>query len=183
MSKFIKGNDGYYGSFNAATLEALEMELTSVKLGLEEKLKHVKGALLRKQYPTEESFIKEVKRLVTETDRTYAAAFVSMWCDCTMGRGYEIVSQIIEEGIDKEAFDKELRLLISSGRNIDAIKRYRDVFCVCLTDARRAIEKMQEDMAKEARKEFEKRREKVKTMSDSDLLEHLSNIGFSKANQ
>lgn len=180
-NKFTKGKDNYYSKFDLSTVEAIESELIYLKASLEQKLKDINSAKVRKQYPTEELFIKEVKNILAAKDATHAAIFAGKWCDCNFQTASEIVSQIITESLNKESFDKELRLLISSGRKIDAIKKYRETYGVGLAESKLNIEKIQEDMAKEFRKETEKRGEKIKTMSDTDLLEHLSNIGSDRA--
>lgn len=142
-NKFTKGKDNYYSKFDLSTIEAIEGELIYLKASLEQKLNAINSAKVRKQYPTEELFIKEVKNIVAAKDATHAAIFAGKWCDCNFQAASEIVSQIITESLDKESFDKELRLLISSGRKIDAIKKYRDTYGVGLAESKLNIEKIE----------------------------------------
>lgn len=139
-NKFPKNFNSYDSrklSFEALNL--LYSELCSQYLNLGDKMKQVKGAMVRNQFPTEESFIENVKVLAKD-DIHKAYLFAEHWLGCFKSKAEEVVIEILLSNANIEAINKELYRFYLQGKVCEAIIYYRANTGLSLVDSKTRVE-------------------------------------------
>lgn len=139
-NKFSKSFNSYDArKLDFEALNLLYAELCNQYINLGDKIKQVKGAMVRNQFPTEESFIENVKVLAKE-DIHKAYLFAEHWLGCGKSRAEETVIEILLSMTDSEALNKELYKFYLQGRVCEAIIYYRANTGLSLVDSKARVE-------------------------------------------